>query len=195
MHDLLAILTKDELKKLETRSYKEHEIIFHEEELCEKVGFVLKGKVSIVSYTSLGNEVIYNELKSGDIFGNNLIFSSDKKYRGNVVSMGESTIGFLKENDLLDILKSNRDFLVLYLQKQAEFGKQLNARIKLLSMQSAEERLLFYFHLNNNVISFTSITALASTLGLQRETLSRIVNRYKKENKIIYNNHQLKLIV
>ena len=195
MHDLLAILTKDELKKLETRSYKENEIIFHEEELCEKVSFVLKGKVSIVSYTSLGNEVIYNELKSSDIFGNNLIFSSDKKYRGNVVSMSESTIGFLKENDLLDILKSNRDFLVLYLQKQAEFGKQLNARIKLLSMQSAEERLLFYFHLNNNVIRFTSITALASTLGLQRETLSRIVNRYKKENKIIYNNHQLKLIV
>ena len=195
MHDLLTILTKDELSRLETRSYKEGEVIFREEELCEKVGFVLKGNISIVSYTSFGNEVIYNDLKTGDIFGNNLIFSNDKKYRGNVVSMSDSTIGFLNKENLLKILKENQQFLIGYLEKQAEFGKSLNARIKLLSMQGADERLMFYFHINNNVIKFTTIAALASILGLQRETLSRLVNKYKKEKKILYTNHQLKLIV
>jgi len=195
MHDLLTILTKDELSRLETRSYKEGEVIFREEELCEKVGFVLKGNISIVSYTSFGNEVIYNDLKTGDIFGNNLIFSNDKKYRGNVVSMSDSTIGFLNKENLLKILKENQQFLIGYLEKQAEFGKSLNARIKLLSMQGADERLMFYFHINNNVIKFTTIAALASILGLQRETLSRLVNKYKKEKKILYSNHQLKLIV
>lgn len=58
---------------------------------------------------------------------------------------------------------------------QSDMAKELHNRIQLLSLVSAEERLFYYASKNNNVITYKNVTSLAGTIGVQRETLSRLL--------------------
>ena len=88
------------------------------------------------------------------------------------------------KDDLLEILQKNSAFMIEYMKVQSIFAKDLNNKIKLLAIDSAEERLLFYLHVNKNVIEYDSITSLAKSLFLQRETLSRLLSRLEKQKVI-----------
>ena len=190
---LLQVLSKKEHKLVNGYQVTKNSIIAHEGDACENVGVIVSGKVDIVSYAFKGKEMLLNSLKAGDIFGNNLIFSSDPVYRGDVVAKEKCVIAFINKENLLFLLQNNQDFLKLYLQAQSDFGKSLNARIQLLSFTNAEERLFYYASKNDNVIIFKNVTALAAQIGIQRETLSRLltslVNRHlikKEKGKITF---------
>ena len=72
----------------------------------------------------------------------------------------------------------------MYLQAQSDKAKALTARIQLLSFPSAEERLFYYASKNNNQIIFKNVTSLAATIGVQRETLSRLLTSLTKRHLI-----------
>lgn len=182
--DILSSLTTKQRNRLINKSFNNNEIIFRELEKCVSIGVIVKGQVIINSYLENGKEVIYNTLKENDIFGNNLIFSNDNRYKGNVISKGNSEIVFLNRHDLLNVLMNNKTFLINYLNIQSNFSKTLNNNIKLLSLSSAEDRLFYYLHTNNNVIEYDSISSLSKTLFLERETLSRLISKLSKEKRI-----------
>ena len=97
----------------------------------------------------------------------------------------------LKAQNLEYLLQSNREFLLVYLNIQSNFGKKLNSTIKMLSFSSAEERFLFYLHENKGEISYHTITELADILHLKRETLSRVLTSLEKENAIKRSPHKI----
>ena len=190
---LLQVLSKKEHKLVNGYQVTKNSIIAHEGDVCENIGIIVSGKIDIVSYAFKGKEMLLNSLKAGDIFGNNLIFSSDPVYRGDVIAKEKCVIAFINKENLVSLLQNNQDFLKLYLQAQSDFGKSLNARIQLLSFTNAEERLFYYASKNDNVIIFKNVTALAAQIGIQRETLSRLltslVNRHlikKEKGKITF---------
>ena len=190
---LLQVLSKKEHKLVNGYQVTKNSIIAHEGDVCENIGIIVSGKIDIVSYAFKGKEMLLNSLKAGDIFGNNLIFSSDPVYRGDVIAKETCVIAFINKENLVFLLQNNQDFLKLYLQAQSDFGKSLNARIQLLSFTNAEERLFYYASKNDNVIIFKNVTALAAQIGIQRETLSRLltslVNRHlikKEKGKITF---------
>ena len=123
-------------------------------------------------------------MKAGEIFGNNLIFSSEPVYRGNVVAKEKAVVAFINKENLLYLLQNNQEFLNLYLQAQSDKAKALTARIQLLSFTNAEERLFYYASKNDGVIIFKNVTTLAATLGVQRETLSRLLTVLVKKHQI-----------
>ena len=190
---LLQVLSKKEHKLVNGYQVTKNSIIAHEGDVCENIGIIVSGKIDIVSYAFKGKEMLLNSLKAGDIFGYNLIFSSDPVYRGDVIAKEKCVIAFINKENLVFLLQNNQDFLKLYLQAQSDFGKSLNARIQLLSFTNAEERLFYYASKNDNVIIFKNVTALAAQIGIQRETLSRLltslVNRHlikKEKGKITF---------
>lgn len=181
---LLQVLSKKEHKLVNGYQVTKNSIIAHEGDVCENIGVIVSGKVDIVSYAFKGKEMLLNSLKAGDIFGNNLIFSSDPIYRGDVIAKEKCVIAFINKENLIFLLQNNQDFLKLYLQAQSDFGKSLNARIQLLSFTNAEERLIYYASKNDNVIIFKNVTALAAQIGIQRETLSRLLTSLVKRHLI-----------
>ena len=178
----------DSVKKykdiIERQSYKKGETIFLENDACRKIGIISHGEISIKSYFSNGKEVVYNVLNKGQIFGNNLIFSSNPHYRGDVVSEQYSEIFFIYKESLIKILQNDEEFLIEYLNEQSDFSKTLNLKIKLLTISSAADRLIYFLTINKNKISYKSITKLANELYLTRESLSRTIKKLK-ENKTI----------
>ena len=155
--------------------FEKGNIIYHEGDVCENIGIVISGKIDIVSYSFEGKEQLINTLKAGEIFGNNLLFSSEPLYRGDVVAKEKSVVAFINKENLVFLLQNNAEFLNLYLKAQSDKAKALTARIQLLSFTNAEERLFYYASKNDGVINFKNVTSLAATIGVQRETLSRLL--------------------
>ena len=181
---LLQVLSKKEHKLVNGYQVTKNSVIAHEGDLCENIGIIVSGKVDIISYAFKGKEMLLNSLKAGEIFGNNLIFSSDPVYRGDIVAKEKCVIAFINKENLIYLLQNNQEFLTLYLKVQSDFGKSLNARIQLLSFTNAEERLIYYASKNDNVIVFKNVTTLAHTIGIQRETLSRLLTSLVKRHLI-----------
>ena len=184
MKDLLIDLTKEEKARLITKTFKRNEILFHENEFCNSISIVVKGRIDILSYTYEGSEILYNSLTENMMFGNNLIFSSNPKYKGDAISKENSEVIFIYKDVLIDLLQNNKGFLLKFLNYQSDFGKELNSKIKLLSLDSAEERLLFLLQQNNGNLKIQSVTSLASTLNLKRETVSRLLTKLEKKHVI-----------
>lgn len=194
MNNLLQTLTKEELKSIKIVSLNKEQILFHEGDKCECVGVVIEGEIEITSYSFEGKEIIFTHLYNGMIFGNNLIFSSEPIYKGSIIAKKSAKVALIYKKTLISLLKTNDDFMLIYLQYQSDMGKDLNAKIKLLSLDSAEERFLYYLHSKKGTINYSSITKLASEVSLQRETLSRLITKLVKEKKIKKDNHLIKLI-
>ena len=189
--NILSTLTKEEQSYLQVKTFKKGTFLFKEGELCLNLAIVVSGQVKISSVHYSGDEVVFNVLNKGDIFGNNLIFSDSPRYKGDVFALEESIIVLISKKNLVKILQSNKDFLLLYLNIQSNFGKKLNSTIKMLSFSSAEERFRFYLRENGNNISYRSVTELAEILHLQRETLSRVLTKLEKENIVRRSPHKI----
>ena len=191
MKNILDLLTLKEKENIIYNELKVGDILFYEGDVCDSIGIIKSGYIVILSYTFTGGEIIYNTLESGDIFGNNLIFTDDNKYRGNVIAKENSEVVIIKKNVLLDILKNNEEFLKEYLLIQSNFTRSLNTKLKLLAFDSARDRLYFYMSLNDNKIIYKTISELSNRLFMKRETLSRLLSKLEKSGEIIRNNNTI----
>lgn len=188
---ILDLLTNKEKEKVSYKRLSKDNILFHEFEKCEHITVLLSGKVAIQSYLPDGNRVIYNQIEKNGVFGNNLIFSKEPYYKGNIECIDDCEFALINKNDLLQILSNNQEFLIAYMQIQSDFTKKLNNTIKLLSIQSAKERFLFYLYSNSNIIEYQSVSSLADTLHLKRETLSRLITNLEKQQVISRRNKRI----
>lgn len=183
--NIINLLNEKQKEKITIKEYNKGQIIFKENETCNCIGVVLMGEITITSYLSDGKEIVYNKIQENGLFANNLIFSSDKTFKGDIVSSKKSIIALIYENTLLELLSNNKAFLKKFLNIQSDNAKRLNHQIKLLSIPDAKERFLYHLHYKKNNIEYSSISSLAKTLFLRRETLSRLLPKLEKSDVIV----------
>ena len=193
MNNLVKFIIKNSGIHYDEITAERNQTLFFEGDECKKVGIIVSGKISIISYFSDGKEVIYSELTKNQMFGNNLIFSSEPFYRGDVVAMEESTIYYISKEELIKALAGSQEFLELYLKQQSDFSKTLNFKIKLLTIGNARERILYYLTFHKKQITYKSVTKLAKELYLTRESLSRTMYKMAKDGEIKIENKTITL--
>ena len=177
------ISEQDKAKVLKRCHFKKNQIIFHENQVCDGMGIVLSGEYIIQSFSFNGDEMTYAYLKEGDFFGQNLLFAENNKYKGNVICIKEGEVDFINKQDLLFVFNKYPKILLYFLEKQANSMISLNNIIKILSFESAEERLIFFLS-NKGKYQYQTITKLAKILNLRRETLSRLIVKLIKKDVI-----------
>ena len=192
--NIIALLNEKEKERLIYKELRKGETLFYENDCCGEIGIVKYGKLLITSYPENGNPIIYNRLKEDDMFGNNLLFSSQPFYKGDVIAESDSGIILIKKDVLIGFLEENTDFLLAYLQIQANSGKRLHSRIRLLSIDSAQERFITYLRENGNKISYSSVSDLADDLFIRRETLSRLLSKLIKNKVVIKDGKTVRLL-
>ena len=158
--------------------------LFHQGDRCLNVGIVLSGIIKISTFTDDGKEILFNQIGKDGLFGNNLIFSSQPYYKGNVTAVTDAEVALISKEKLLVILRENEAFLTEYLRIQSDFGKGLNSRIRLLSIDSVEERILFLLRENRGRLEYHTVTHLAEVLNITREAASRAIHRLERAGKI-----------
>ena len=193
MDNIVKLITKNSGIKYDQVTARKNQTLFFEGDECKMVGLIISGKISIISYLKDGQEVIYNELGKGEMFGNNLIFSSEPFYRGDVVATEESEIAYIEKSELLRALNENVGLLEMFLKQQSDFSKNLNFKIKLLTISSAEERLIYYLTFHKGEVQYRSVTKLAKELYLTRETLSRTMYKMEKNKQLKIENKTIHL--
>lgn len=192
--NLIDTLKPEEKSYLHYKELKKDYILFREDDYCDSIGILIEGQLSIVTDLIDGQSIVYNNITPYGVFGNNLIFSSNPYYRGDIIAVENSKVVLIYRNDLINILKNNEKFLLMYMEIQSNFGKQLNARIKMLSINSMSERFLYLLHLNKGTIKYNSITGLARQLNMERETLSRLISKMIKDNIIVKEDKTIRII-
>ena len=195
---LIDALSEEEKKCLSICEFKKDEIIHYIDENCESIEILLNGEIIMSNLDIDGKEETFNYFKAPSIFGNNLIFSSQRKYLSNVISATSSTICRISKNALLNILQSNADFLNKYMNLIADKSLEINQRLRIIAIQNTDKRLMSFLKLkfkeNNGKYVINSITNFAKELSLPRETTSRAIYKLARAQKFQYSNKVFKEI-
>ncbi len=191
MSHLFDTLNDKDLALFKIREAEKNEVIFREGEKCEYIGIVKEGTLIISSYTFEGKEIIFNTIRPGMMFGNNLLFSNENTYKGDVKAVYDSKIYLINEKNLLSLCTKNISFLKEYLTLSSTAAVNLNERIKILSFGSLKERLSYMLFLHNGILSYQSISHLAKELNVERETLSRYLSQQISLGKLRKDNNRL----
>ncbi|MCQ2087557.1 MAG: Crp/Fnr family transcriptional regulator [Bacilli bacterium] len=181
MKTFISIL-ENHPKKIKT--YNKNQVISFEGDLCNYVRIIVSGRILISSITISGQEIVYKELKQNDMFGHNLLFSNNPRYRGNVVCLESTDVYEFNKKEFIELLTNYEGFAEAFLQYQSEDSKKLNQQIKVQSLPSAEEKIFYLLQINKQELKFKSITELSRRLYISREATSRAVSKMIKEGKI-----------
>ncbi len=176
-------------------TYKRNEVIFNEGDLCNEVGFVEEGLISIKTNTYLNNEYEINNVGPNGAFGLFLVFSNDTYYFGTAIALKQTKVYvFSKENLLLAL--TDKFFLLNYLKMHSNASVKVQEKVKVLSQGSIRDRIMFllishYKEHKDNVFKFKSKEILANYLCIPRPSLSRELGKLAKDNIITFDRHSI----
>ena len=88
--------------RVRNKEYSQGEMIAFEGDACTSIGIVLDGSIAVYQLRSTGKRMIIENLVSGDIFGEVVIFSDQNTYPASIEAVENSHIAFIfRENVLL----------------------------------------------------------------------------------------------
>ena len=179
-----------DLVKHKIKEYKRGEIIKNEGTICEEVGLILSGSVSISNVTLNNEEFLIDNLNIGDFFGENLIFLDNNLYPGNIIASQSSQIIFFSKENFIKFLSLDNKFQFYYLNYISRKFMSIQKRIKILSQPRIKDKFLYYIQnemlsANKDYVIIKSITSLAAYLNVPRPSLSRTISNLIDEEIII----------
>ncbi|MGL5315520.1 MAG: Crp/Fnr family transcriptional regulator [Peptostreptococcaceae bacterium] len=182
------------------KNYKKESIIFLKNEECKTCNVILEGNVVIQDVDVNGNVLTLNKFSRGDIFGENLLFSSSNTYPMNVFSYTDTVILHLNKELVLTLCSKNNIFLEKFLMSVSDKTIILKDKVKKLSIKSIREciidYLLYQYKLQNSMTIKLdrSKKELAEEFGVQRTSFSRELNKMKNDGLIDYDTRSIKII-
>jgi len=197
--DLFKHFSLDELNELfknnayTTKKYMKNSIIYVQNEKCLSLDIILQGIISVQKIDSNGNVLNIYDFEIGDILGGNLIFSKRNEYPMTLISKNDSVILHIKKDLILELCKTNTNFLEEFFSLISDKTLMLTEKIKSLTMKTIRqciiEFLLYetYSQKSTTIKLNVSKKDLAERIGVQRTSLSRELNKMRKDNLISYN--------
>ena len=197
--DLFSHLEESELIVLvrlaEFQEYKQGEIIFFEGEPGEAMYVIEKGKVKILKDNLEGKEQILNVVEKGDVFAEVVIFD-DRPYPATAQTVEDSLIAAIKKESFDQMLYLNPQIAVKMMKLMGKRLREAQGKIADLALKNTDKRVLSTIcklarkhgrELSDNKVKIElSLThqQLANMVGCSRETVSRILSKFKKKGLI-----------
>ena len=180
--------------------YKKNSTIHFESEKCLALGVILSGTLLIQNIDECGNVLTITEFHTGNSIGENLIFSAHPHYPMNVIAKSDVTLLHLQKDLVLHLCQSHTAFLFSYLTSISNKAMLLTNKIKSVSMKSLREAIIAFLRAEYHCQSTYKIKLnttkkdLAEKLGVQRTSLSRELNKMRKEQLITYDAYFINIL-
>ena len=196
--DLFRYFSFEELENLfimglyKITEYRKNTIVYFQNEKCTTLDIILKGTIVVQKIDSNGNVLIISDFTIGDALGGNLLFSHKNSYPMTVASKSDSIILHIQKQLILGLCQSNINFLKEFLQLISDKTLILTDKIKSLTMKTIRqciiEFLLYEFYSQKSTIIKLDMPKkeLAERIGVQRSSLSRELNKMRKDGLIEY---------
>ncbi|WP_409226797.1 Crp/Fnr family transcriptional regulator [Gudongella sp. SC589] len=196
-HRLEEAIRKDNVK---TKRFQGNQLVYLQGEVCTTMDIVLKGTVDIHSIDQEGNVITLARFKKGDIVGVNLLFSTDSAYPFSVTAVEDTEILQLSKGLLLELSRDNPRFTESLLQIVSDKAISLANWITEISMKPLREKIMDFVQMERKrqggerIILPTSKKELAERLGVQRTSLSRELQKMKREGILDYDRASITLL-
>lgn len=176
------------------QSYGKNESIVNSGEAIDRFGIILEGEAIIVKENAQGNRVILSVVKKGDLFGEMLVFSSNKIWPVTVRVQSSCKVLFLTNSDLIARCGNNCSWHIAMLQNFMKVisnkSLMLNKKVQYLSIKSIRGKICTYlldqYQLTKNVNIMLPLkrNELADFLNVSRPSMSREICQMRDEGII-----------
>jgi CRP-like cAMP-binding protein len=148
---------------------------------------VLSGRVRLARVDSSGREAVLYVANTGDTLAEASLFS--QAYRCDAIASTKSVVRFFPKSALLAEFRRDPETAEVFMAMLAEQVMGLRARLEILNIRSARERVLTYLVLNvgadgRTVSRSGTVKDLAAYLGLTHETLYRTLAQMTSDKEI-----------
>ena len=192
-----SLFTKD---LYEIKNYKKNSIIYFQNEKCTTFDIILKGTIIVQRIDSNGNALTISDFTIGDVLGGNLLFSHKNLYPMTILSKTNTTILHIKKDLVLKLCQNDINFLNNFLISISDKTLILTDKIKALSMKTIRQCiidfLIYESYSQNSKTVKLGLTKkeLAEKFGIHRPSLSRELNKMRKDGLIEYDARSITII-
>jgi len=175
-------------------------MIAFEGDPCTSIGLILDGNVLIQQLLPSGKRMIFENLCTGDNFGEVIIFSDQNTYPASVEAVEIAQIAFISKENVLSLCNLSTHFLHNFIGSLSNKILLLNQKVTKLSLQSPRQKTIHYIlenyrKQNKLELSFSeSRLEMADKLNLPRPSLSRELIKLKTAGLISFNKYQIQII-
>ncbi|MFH5835783.1 Crp/Fnr family transcriptional regulator [Proteiniclasticum sp. C24MP] len=210
MEDLAQLPLFEDFRKYDLRNhlmergtalhrYLKNEMIYLQGQTASKMDIVLSGKVSVQRLDENGNVLRIENFRKGSLIGANLIFSTFRTYPMTVIAEEESVLISLDAPLILHLCSINSNFMLKFLQAVSDRTLVLTNKIEEISPGTLRNKLLDYltyekkFQKRSTIVLDGTKKQLAERLGVQRTSLSRELQKMKRDGLIEYDRNTITL--
>ncbi len=185
--------SREELKRMfstssyEVKKYGKEQIIHLQNEICNAMNIILEGKVAVQKIDEEGNVLTINVFSAPDVIGAHLVFSTNNIYPMTVVSDADTVILSLPREFIIELGRRNLDFMVALLRTISDRMLILADKIRTISHKTIRQQIIAFltyeYHLQKSPVIRLNYSKkeLAERLGVQRSSLSRELNKMRRE--------------
>ena len=177
------------------RPLKKREFLFHEGDKGHAIYLCARGSVQLFKTSPDGQEVVIKVIKPGELFAEVILFEKDR-YPVSAVALEESFVYLLPKvqfDCLLEDAEFRKDFIANLMSKLRYLTEQVQA----LSVLDTEARLFRFFKEQsrdkNPFVLNLSKKDVAAAIGTTPETLSRLLQKLKEEDKLVWEGRQVEM--
>lgn len=174
--------------------------IFHEGDISREIGIILKGSLELKKYQSNGNVISVFQRQDGEVIGGAIMFSQNKCYPYDIVSVTDTEIAFIERKDLLVLLSNSPVLTANMLEFFAERILHFERKLELLSFSSIQKKiaysLLYDFNAEDHAVIYLPFTrqGWAEYLNVSRPSLSRELKLMCENGIIEYEKNQIRIL-
>ncbi len=192
---LFSDLSSEEIEQIESiivkKNFVKDQIVLLEEDTSNYMYIVYVGKVRVVKQSIDGKEQILTIRKKNDFFGEMSLLDG-KTSPATVVAHEDAVIGLLSKNDFEQHVLGHEIIRKKIIELLCTNLRESWAMIKILSFDNAEQRILatldrmqevYGLRDDRGVIVNVKLThqQIANYASVTRETVTRVLNRFKNE--------------
>jgi len=185
-------------------SYGKNEFIFFNGTEVNAIGIVLTGRVQVIKEDVFGNRAVLNNLGPGSVFGESFVCSATYALTVSVLAAEAAGVLFIPFDRVMHICPSACRFHNAVIKNMVEMlaykNVKLIEKLEVTTKHSLREKILTYLSQLAQEQAGTTVRSplgridLADFLGADRSSLTRELNRMKKEGLINYDKNTYTLL-
>lgn len=200
---MLQLMTNEEHEKMLETSRKKFlpkgQVLFQYNDPAHVFYLITSGKIKLFRTTSAGREKVFKTYETGQLMGVILMFIPNSYYPMTAQAEQDSEVIVVKKQVLLELVSHSPQLAEHLLGCLGHRMLGLMNNIDKLTQPDAGQRLVIHlaelYQIQNNPELFITLTGtkqvLATQLGMQPETLSRLFRKFKQENLLVEQNHKV----
>ena len=195
---LFTSLTTAELQqvreKFVIKSFKKNEVILHEEDTNEYMYIILDGEAKVVNTNEKDKEMLITTHRSGDFFGE-LSLIDGKTTPATIIAAKNTVTAIISKKDFHSLLFSQSKVAENLLRILCSRFRDNLKKIQMLNFNNGAQRIKMLFLMlsedhgektdNGTILNIRLLHQdIAEMTGLARETVTRILDKWRRSGEI-----------